>query len=357
MFLLTEERPIALALSGGGVRAMAFHIGVLRCLAEHRRLEQVKTVSTVSGGSLLVGLLYHFNGLTWPSSAQFIASVLPSLKATLCGKNLQASAIKQLLFPCNWRYAISRANLIAVALREDYGITSRLSDLPATPEWSINGTTAETGKRFRFKRDTMGDYLLGYAEPGSFELATAMAVSAAFPGGIGPLYIKSAEYSWRKRPEWDAPEPDVVQLEFGGLHLYDGGVYDNLGLEPFFDAGTGRSKVGDAFLLVSDAGAPLKKGFSYMELNPFRLKRMADIMSDQARALRVRALMNYLRQGKNRGHYAYIGQHVGDSRESVEQKEFAQNFPTTLRRLSNSEFDSIEGHGYGVTSALVSDAD
>ncbi len=49
-------RKIVLALSGSGTRAIAFHVGVLRLLAEKGVLEQIGELSTVSGGSLLVGL-------------------------------------------------------------------------------------------------------------------------------------------------------------------------------------------------------------------------------------------------------------------------------------------------------------
>ena len=56
--LMTSEKlPIYLALSGGGTRAMAFHLGVLKCLAAENVLDRVKKISTVSGGSLLIGLL------------------------------------------------------------------------------------------------------------------------------------------------------------------------------------------------------------------------------------------------------------------------------------------------------------
>jgi NTE family protein len=43
---------IGLALSGGGIRAAVFHLGVLRRLAEQEFLENVSQISTVSGGSL-----------------------------------------------------------------------------------------------------------------------------------------------------------------------------------------------------------------------------------------------------------------------------------------------------------------
>ena len=67
-----------------------------------------------------------------------------------------------------------------------------LADLPEVPVWSINGTTAETGRRFRFKRTAVGDYELGYAEAAKFKVADTMAISAAFPGLIGPFVIQNS---------------------------------------------------------------------------------------------------------------------------------------------------------------------
>ena len=46
-----------LLLSGGGFRATLFHLGVLRYLKETRRLELVKEVYSVSGGSIIAA---HF---------------------------------------------------------------------------------------------------------------------------------------------------------------------------------------------------------------------------------------------------------------------------------------------------------
>src|SRR5260221_9114697 len=48
---------IALCLSGGGFRAALFHLGALRCLNEAGVLRQVKTVSSVSGGSIFAAHL------------------------------------------------------------------------------------------------------------------------------------------------------------------------------------------------------------------------------------------------------------------------------------------------------------
>lgn len=44
---------LGLALSGGGFRASAFHLGVLKRLAEIGLLERVRVLSTVSGGSIV----------------------------------------------------------------------------------------------------------------------------------------------------------------------------------------------------------------------------------------------------------------------------------------------------------------
>lgn len=345
--------PIALALSGGGVRAMVFHLGVLKLLAERQLLEHVGRVSTVSGGTLLFGLMLHETSMRWPSSAEFIASVYPRLRQRLCRRSMQWGAARQLLKPWNWQFLLSRSNLLALALREEWGIRDKLSDVPIVPEWSLNGTTAETGKRFRFKRDSMGDYTLGYASPGDFPLANAIAVSAAFPGGFGPFTLDTREYTWRRRRAWtdsaDAAVPAIP--EHKQLRLYDGGVYDNLGLEPIFDAGKGRTKHHGDILIVSDASAPLKKGFSAIGLSPWRFKRLADIIGDQARALRVRTLSYYLQQAPGRGAYIYINTPVEDG-DACSSAAFAAAFPTTLRRIRLAEFDALCEHGYKVASRV-----
>ena len=70
---------VALALSGGGVRAAVFHCGVLQRLALDGLLESTTFVSTVSGGSLVMGLILCQNGHRWPGSKEFLDVVLPSV--------------------------------------------------------------------------------------------------------------------------------------------------------------------------------------------------------------------------------------------------------------------------------------
>src|SRR5947209_5408833 len=57
------EDGIAVCLSGGGFRAMLFHLGALWRLNELGYLPKLDRVSSVSGGSITAGVL----GLAWPS--------------------------------------------------------------------------------------------------------------------------------------------------------------------------------------------------------------------------------------------------------------------------------------------------
>ncbi len=369
---LGAGKPMGLALSGGGVRAAAFHAGVLRYLAEQRVLENVVHVSSVSGGSLFVGMVFRLADYHWPSSQAYLSTVFPRFREMLTTQSLQWSAAMRLILnPLNWRFSLSRANVLAQAIRGLWDVTAPLSELERFPVWSINCTAGETGRRFRFKGVTMGDYELGYADVDSFSLARAMAISAAFPGGIGPLTVKSADFEWKKRGKWGAGEPEPCQLPFRQLHLYDGGVYDNLGIEPLFDVGRQEFKKDDtlhaevAYLLVSDAGAPLARQAIPFQLNPFRFKRLADIALDQCRSLRVRALVNFIQASPTAGAYVGIGtaaepaiRRFAKGREALaaelltekwltaDDAKRAATYDTTLRRMSESSFDLLEQHGY-----------
>jgi predicted acylesterase/phospholipase RssA len=57
----TVDPGMALCLSGGGYRAMVFHVGVLWRLNEVGYLSRLQRVSSVSGGSITAGVL----GLHW----------------------------------------------------------------------------------------------------------------------------------------------------------------------------------------------------------------------------------------------------------------------------------------------------
>src|SRR4051794_2519427 len=59
------EKGIALCLSGGGYRAMVFHVGALWRLNEAGILRKLRRVSSVSGGSITAAVL----GMNWAALA------------------------------------------------------------------------------------------------------------------------------------------------------------------------------------------------------------------------------------------------------------------------------------------------
>ena len=141
---MASTMPIALALSGGGIRAMVFHLGVLRRLAERGLLDRVTKVSTVSGGSLLVGLMLQETDLQWPTSEQFLSRTLPALRSKLCARSLQWGALRQLRNPLNWRHLLSRSNLLALALRNEW---DKITSGQGRPSAFAQAVTACWGNR------------------------------------------------------------------------------------------------------------------------------------------------------------------------------------------------------------------
>ena len=365
---------IALALSGGGFRATVFHLGVLARLAESEQLENITFLSTVSGGSLCVGLVYAKNNFSWPTSEEYTNHVLPEVRRILTTFDLQKSLIFRVLGTF-WTFLETRADDLSELMREHWGITASLRDLPEHPRWMINATCYESGKNWRFERFRMGDYIMGYTYDTDFPLSDAMAASAGFPGLIGPMIVNMDKYSWFKYRDssekalaLDGPETQVqkktrpIQPEFSEAHLWDGGVYDNHGLEGLHNFNTGwRENI--EFLVVSDA-AGRSKPEAYQR-GPKALLRLAtSIMMDQIRSLRTRAILERLISHEDKGVFLQTGntcEHVlksagrnSDISEfcpgclSEEQVILAAEMETTIKRLTDEEFERLFRHGFEV---------
>ena len=108
---------IGLALSGGGVRATVFHLGVLARLARENRLEDVSFLSTVSGGSLCVAVILAQNGFTWPGSRDYLEKVEPAVRELMTTKDLQQSLIRRILRN-PWRLFDTRAKDLSILMRD-----------------------------------------------------------------------------------------------------------------------------------------------------------------------------------------------------------------------------------------------
>jgi len=356
-----RELKIGLALSGGGVRAAVFHLGVLGRLAEEGLLESVAFVSTVSGGSLGTGLIYTLAGNRWPASAEYLGSVMPEARRLLTNVDIQRDALFRLLLR-PWRL-VSRgwANVLSESLVRRWGVSGLVSQLPRRPRWIINATSYESGKNWRFAPHRMGDYLTGHVFEPPVPLADAMAASAGYPILIGFLVLKTKDYPWKRYLEGSTSETEPSEPGLRRLHLWDGGAYDNLGVEALFKPG--RLREGCNFLVVSDASGALGPERRYRIYRQAR--RLLSIAMDQVRSLRSRMVFDHFLKHPGSGVYLMMGgtaqkilREAGLSTQKIEEistgclpdeeVERVALFPTTLRKIGQAEFDRLYRHGWEV---------
>jgi len=208
----------------------------------------------------------------------------------------------------------------------------------------------------------MGDYIVGYVEKPNIPLSEVMAASAGFPVFIGPYSLKTGNYRWiPSKYSGENWQPPVNQI----LHLWDGGVYDNFGLESIFKPDNGGTLCeGVDFLIVSNASDSIGLQVRENEMSIKNLKRILDISMDQVAALRSRSVMDFI---KRTGQGMYIK--IGNSAESIatasgspeeqklklislclssEQANNAKTYPTTLKKPSETDCQMLLRHGYEV---------
>lgn len=361
------KEKIGISLSGGGVRAVIFHLGALKSLAERNLLENINFISTVSGGSLAVGLIYSKSGKTWPSSQNYIAN-LNSFKDLLTTSKIQSLFTMKSFLSLKVPF-IGRARYLGDFLKSEWGITACLSEIPRdTPRWIINATCYETGKNWRFMAKRMGDYLAGYVLDPKIDLAYCLAASAAVPGMIGPLYLNAKNQSW---VNYKSNQIDTYPISplCSRYTIWDGGVYDNLGTESLFKNGKFRNEF--SFLIVSDASAKYQVSSKFFQFKiPFYLPpfRLIDAATDQVRSLRLRTIAKHFKENPETGVILDIGNtterikkicHIPNNFEipinSLTERDtkFAAEFETTLRAVTTDEYDLIFQHGYETAQATL----
>lgn len=366
-----DKANIGLALSGGGIRATIFHLGVLKWMAENNMLEQITYISSVSGASLCIGLIYSCNHLEWPDSQQFLNHVLPDVEKKILKNDIQTSLIYKVIKLLPSRFT-KKVNMLAKVIKHKWDIDGTMADLKGVPIWCANCTTYETGKRFRITRDKIGDYTTGFAKNHNLSIADAMAASAGFPFLIGPYRLKRNKYDWGSS-EYENRNVHISHGKY--YHLWDGGVYDNLGLEPLYkisDENFGGKLNRDVekeldkdkeveYIIVSNAGTP--KGYKkrIITSNP---KRLLDIAMEQVNSLRTRNIINHIKFKKeglffNIGNTAKYILEFSNCAQSEKDKiiekcmpvhdaEYVRKYKTTLSSPSEYDFKMILRHGYEV---------
>ncbi|GAG66726.1 unnamed protein product, partial [marine sediment metagenome] len=148
---------------------------------------------------------------------------------------------------------------------------------------------------------------------------------------------------------------------YSKLHLWDGGVYDNLGLEGLHNFVEGWRE-GIDFLIVSDAsGRPKTAKYSWLKA---LLRIIAGIMMNQIRSLRARAVLERLKNHKDQGSFLktgntckYVLTDAGKEDEverlcpnclSKTEADKVANMTTKISRLSEEEYKLLFRHGYEV---------
>lgn len=372
-----EEPKIGIALSGGGVRAAVFHLGVLSHLAGQGLLEKVTAISTVSGGSLLAGLVFSLSGNRWPTSQFFLDECITLIRDRLTHpKSIQRDLITSFARR-PWQIRNRDANQLADSIRRCWGITGELNDLTMSPRWIINATTYETGKNWRFiPHRSMGDYSIGYVKTPAIPIADAIAASAAVPGLIGNYSLAVDDYNWYNFTD---QERVTSRPQFEKLHLWDGSVYDFLGTESLFKIGMQPYPDDVNTLIVSDAAQPLEMTSARSPVHE-RAQRLVMIATDQVRSLRTRIIVNHFRRNPGSGAFLKIGttvdpilfddlgplpngtdhrhpsingspaHEVSLARPTINRRdaEWAASMETTLRQITRNEFELIFQHGWEV---------
>lgn len=296
-----EGRTIGLALSGGGFRATLFGLGSLWRLNEAGLLGRVDRVSSVSGGSILAGLLAHrwarldfSNG----EARNFVSEIVQPLR-TLCDKTIDVSSgLKGLLNPFK-----SAGEYLIDCYEKELFHGATTGDMPVAhgegqPLFILYATNLQTGRSFRFRQDMLADWKLGVARGVAVPLAQAVAASSAFPPLFSPIIVETDPEKWT-----DAEAIEHLDELRRHIVLTDGGVYDNMGLETLLH------KVD--IVLVSDAGAPFEIELKPSE-TPLQMGRVRDILIDQTRALRKRWLIEEIEAKRRQGGYWGLDTQIDD---------------------------------------------
>ena len=344
--LPSPPRPgIGLCLSGGGYRAMLFHVGAFWRLNEFGYLPKLDRISSVSGGSITAGLLglhwsslaFDQNGVAQNFEQQFITPIREFAGMTtdvwaILGGMLGPGTI---------------GDRVADAYRNHLFGANTLQSLPDHPLFVINTTNVQSGVLCRFSKPYMWDYRVGQIKNPTIELAIAVAASSAFPPVLSPVQLSV-------KPSLFTPGTGT-DLEFepytSHMILTDGGVYDNLGLETVW-------KEYDT-ILVSDAGGKLDAQTKPKTNWIFHALRVLNLIDSQVRSLRKRQVIDSYTNKTRKGTYWGIRTNIANyglaNALPCPEKQTLQlaDIATRLKRLSSLDQERLINWGYAVCDAAM----
>ena len=319
-----EEKRLGLALSGGGFRAAAFHLGVFRKLHDFGLLSKIDLLTCVSGGSIAGGFL----AANWNDP-----DVLDRLEEYLKTRSIAVSSVLGGLFdPFE-----SRLDKLAESYDRHLFNEATLDDLKNGPRIYLNATNLSTGNMFFFVaggdgESELGEWELGQKPAGNIRISDAVAASSAFPPVFPPLRLNQDKF--------DSGEVEYVTLT-------DGGVYDNLGVNPMLRK---RNQLDYAF--VSDAGKPFSIDETPTDKGVVVLKETIFILMEQVRGLQFKRLeLAHKARGWPQPLWFSIDSKKGEDQHG--DAAIASAVGTNLKKLNDVEMEVLTRHGGALIESRI----
>jgi NTE family protein len=295
---------IGVCLSGGGYRAMLFHLGTLWRLAEtgylgtaqhqgrHGPLGTLTRISSVSGGSITSAVL----GIAWNSLKVDEPGLLDRFRQRVV-EPIQSFASQTTVSIGSGLVAIvfSSVNkrVVSVYRKRLFG-DATLQDLPDHPRFVINATNLQSGVLWRFSKPYTRDWRVGEIRNPKDQIAEVVGASSAFPPFLSPARFKYDESLYTPGSGADLQRPPFTTRPA----LSDGGVYDNLGLETVYK----RYRT----VIVSDAGGSAEAKEKVPGDWARQSFRLLNTIDNQVRNLRKRTLLEALTTNERFGAFFSI---------------------------------------------------
>jgi len=363
---------LGLALSGGGLRATLFHLGVIKYLRDVGLLSKVTHICSVSGGSILAAHLVQ----RWAEylekenyddgpAQELIRFAESDLR---CRVFRRAFSIVRLMrwekwSPTRWlEYYYSRELYQSQPLSALMAATCTTETL-RRPELHILATDLETGVLCSFSHQglwyNLHDADQNLAKKAERDLAKiadqpiglAVAASSAFPLVFRPVYLTPQRVG-RKKDEFFGRDE---------MFLTDGGVYDNLALVPFVV----RNEAWKCDLvLASDASrvsdwATLRGRWTVWK-HLLGLQRSYEIASDLLYKLEKDCLEKFSGAGEPL-HWVnipiYATTAIKDVSIPVEEQLRVKDIRTDLDRFPSTAIRALVVHGQCVAQQAVTEID
>ncbi len=381
-----DETFIGLALSGGGARAMAFHLGCLRALHDRRILEKVRVISTVSGGSV-IGAAWAYRDRTFEQFDADIVLLLrrglqrdivrevfcslegPRLLATLLFNGLPSLLLSILLFALSSarRWVGAPTGAIEGALtafsrrlpiwgslttafeaaleRVLFGNRTVNQVVRPTLITVVNACDLRTGTAFRFGSEKSSGWRYGQIVGPSPTVAKAVAASAAYPVILPPL-VETFEFE------------RMGQRKRATVSLTDGGVFDNLGvavLEPGRSHDLALNYPVTHIISLNAGGGQFESEERYWLSG--RVARSFEAVHRKAQDSVYQRLHKYAQSGELKAFgMIYLGQQ--DQKlpflpPDLVLRDRVRDYPTDFAPMSASNLDLISRRGEQLTHVIV----